>query len=79
MTTLFAIFNCLVEIETISSLAVAGLLLNLVLLVRIKFGGQIHTNLTMKPYIISIIIFAIIAVEFSWLSYLRNVTFRGYE
>ena len=79
MTTLFAIFNCLVEIETISSLAVAGLLLNLVLLVRIKFGGQIHTNLTMKPYIISIIIFAIIAVEFSWLSYLRNVTFRVYE
>ena len=77
MTTLYGVFNRLMGIETIFSLAVAGLLLNLVLLVRIKFGGQIYTNLTMKPYIISIIIFAIIAVEFSCLSYLRNVAYCG--
>ena len=69
----------IMNFEMIFAVAVTGLLLNLVLIVRIKFGEQIVTNLTMRPYFISFTLFAIIAIEFLCINYIKHVTFLGDE
>ena len=63
--------NRILSFEMLFSLAVLGLIINLVLIVRIKFGSQIITSLTMKPYLISFALFSIMAIEFLCISFMH--------
>ena len=63
--------------EFLFALAVMILLANLLLLIRIRFGDLLVTHLSVKPYIVSLALFGLMACEFLSLSFLYNVSYRG--
>lgn len=72
-----AAVNKIMCIEMLFSLALSALLINLVLMIHIKFGDKIVTTLTMKPYIISLILCSVMVFEFIWLCFLKEVRFKN--
>ena len=65
--------------ELIFALSVTCLLINIFLLVKIKFGGQIVTTLSKMPYMISLCLFILMTIEFSWLCFMQKVVYLGDE
>ena len=61
--------------EVLIALSITGLLINLTLLVRIKFGNLLVTHLSVRPYIISLCLLAVMLVQFTILLYLKNISY----
>ena len=52
---------------------------NLEKLVRIKFGDQLLTHLSLLPYMTSLILLSVTIIELLWMSYLSNVLLNDNE
>ena len=59
------------------SIIIASLVINIVLLCRIKFGELTITKLSTRPYWISLILLLVQLCESSYLMYMTEVEYKG--
>ena len=62
--------------EFLLAIAICALILNIALLVRINFGNLLLTKLSTRPYIVSLIFFFAMIIEFTCICILKNITYK---
>ena len=62
--------------EFLFSLSVICLISNVILVTQIKFGDKLVTNLSLRPYIISFLLFCVMTLEFASLCLAKNVIYK---
>ena len=63
--------------EITVSLAIIGLLVNITILVRIKYGDLLVTHLSVRPYLISLAFFILVILMELSLTYIKNIVYAG--
>ena len=63
--------------EILFAVAVTAFIINLVILLGLKFGNKSLTHLSLRPYWISLWFFTFFVIEQAQLCYVKNVTFGG--
>ena len=55
------------------SVAFLCCIVNIILLVKIRFGNKLVTHLTSRPYIVSLVLFSVMIVEYTVLCLIKDV------
>ena len=63
--------------EIAFSVSIVVLILNLVQIMRIKYGQQLITHLSLRPYYVSLAILLVMITEFVLFSYMGNIQFEN--
>ena len=70
-------YETIFTFEIAFAISLCIFLWNLTLLVRIRYGKQLITHLTVWPYVVCLLLEVLMILEFLSLSYIANVHFKG--